>query len=253
MVLLAGPAVKAEEILVAQIEDLGRAAGKSEEAVGREVKAERALLAVLGGAKAKDKGAVTAAVEALVAVQTEGQSLDEGTRTAVVNQTVDQLVTPWFVSFVRNDPAKWLRRAKKIPTLALNGERDLQVRASVNLPAMKKAMAGARDLTTEALPGLNHLFQPAERGTVEEYEKIEVTIAPAVLERIAGWIGERTAGKGAGKAAGAKGEEARAAAPAEGAGKVEAKEAKEAKEDAREGAKGKGAEAKASPVVPPSQ
>lgn len=253
MVLLAGPAVKAEEILVAQIEDLGRAAGKSEEAVGREVKAERALLAVLGGAKAKDKGAVTAAVEALVAVQTEGQSLDEGTRTAVVNQTVDQLVTPWFVSFVRNDPAKWLRRAKKIPTLALNGERDLQVRASVNLPAMKKAMAGARDLTTEALPGLNHLFQPAERGTVEEYEKIEVTIAPAVLERIAGWIGERTAGKGAGKAAGAKGEEARAAAPAEGAGKVEAKEAKEVKEDAREGAKGKGAEAKASPVVPPSQ
>lgn len=241
MVLLAGPAVKAEEILVAQIEDLGRAAGKSEEAVAREVKAERALLAVLGGPKAKDKAAVSAAVEALVAAQTEGQELDAATRSAVVNQTVDQLVSPWFVSFVRSDPAKWLRKAKKIPTLALNGERDLQVRASVNLPAMKKAMTGARDLTTEALPGLNHLFQPAERGTVEEYEKVEVTIDPSVLERIAGWIGERTAkveAKDGGAApTGAKGKGA-AAAP-KGA-KVEE-------------AAAKGAEGKAPPVVPPSQ
>ncbi|MEZ4453924.1 MAG: alpha/beta fold hydrolase [Nannocystaceae bacterium] len=218
LVLLAGPAIKASEILVGQIEDLGRAAGKSPEAIAREVKAERALLKVLTGSQAKDTKKVADAVEALVTIQTEGQTLDAETRAKIVDQTVGSLRSPWFLSFLRNDPAKWLRKAKKIPTLALNGELDLQVRASVNLPAMKKAMAGAKDLTTEALPGLNHLFQPATKGGVEEYEQIEVTIAPAVLDRVTGWVREKTtvkaeakpeAGKGEAKAEAAKPEPAK--------------------------------------------
>ena len=37
-------------------------------------------------------------------------------------------------------------------------------------------------------PGLNHLFQHCQRGTVDEYGKIEETISPEVLTDIANWI-----------------------------------------------------------------
>ena len=38
------------------------------------------------------------------------------------------------------------------------------------------------------MPGLNHLFQTAKTGAVSEYGKIEETISPLALDKIAGWI-----------------------------------------------------------------
>ena len=37
-------------------------------------------------------------------------------------------------------------------------------------------------------PGLNHLFQTAKTGQISEYGQIEETLAPEVMETIAGWI-----------------------------------------------------------------
>jgi uncharacterized protein len=42
------------------------------------------------------------------------------------------------------------------------------------------------------MPGLNHLFQSCTTGLLDEYAKIEETIAPAVLEMVADWIAKRT-------------------------------------------------------------
>jgi len=39
---------------------------------------------------------------------------------------------------------------------------------------------------------LNHLFQTAKTGAMSEYEEIEETMAPSVLERISNWIRSRT-------------------------------------------------------------
>ena len=65
----------------------------------------------------------------------------------------------------------------------------------MNASAVRSALAAAgnRDAEIEVLPGLNHLFQHAETGGIEEYGTIEETIAPEVLERIATWIGKRFA------------------------------------------------------------
>ena len=38
------------------------------------------------------------------------------------------------------------------------------------------------------MPGLNHLFQRAQTGAIDEYSKIEITIDPEVLDVIASWI-----------------------------------------------------------------
>ena len=40
--------------------------------------------------------------------------------------------------------------------------------------------------------GLNHMFQPAVTGSVNEYYEIETTIDASVLTLIESWIKERT-------------------------------------------------------------
>jgi hypothetical protein len=35
---------------------------------------------------------------------------------------------------------------------------------------------------------MNHLFQETTTGSIEEYGKLEQTIAPAVLEKMSAWI-----------------------------------------------------------------
>jgi hypothetical protein len=42
--------------------------------------------------------------------------------------------------------------------------------------------------TVKVMPGLNHLFQRAQTGAIDEYSKIEITIDPEVLDVIASWI-----------------------------------------------------------------
>jgi hypothetical protein len=192
-VLLAGPGVPGREILVQQGKDIGAAMGKTPDAVEAEAKAQKAMIdAVVKGA---DRDALAAKLEVLVDLQTAGMEVDDASRRALVNQSVDQMSSPWFVSFLKSDPQKWLRKLKRPPVLAIGGDLDLQVRAKENLAAIAKGLGRARnkDVTTEEMAGLNHLLQPATTGTVAEYAQIETTIDPEVLDLISAWIRERFA------------------------------------------------------------
>src|SRR5262249_51575717 len=106
------------------------------------------------------------------------------------------LKSPLFVSFVKIDPAAYGSKIK-VPVLAMNGDKDVQVPADANLDAIKAALgkAGNKDVTTEKLAGLNRLFQPAKTGLVDEYAAIETTFDETALASMTAWIA---------KAAGAK-------------------------------------------------
>jgi len=107
----------------------------------------------------------------------------------------DSMLTPWFRSFIAYDPAPTLAKLR-CPVLVLNGELDLQVLPDQNLPAIEKALAkNRRRVTVHRLLGLNHLFQHAKSGSLEEYATIEETIAPEVLAIIGDWIRAQTKGK----------------------------------------------------------
>ena len=62
------------------------------------------------------------------------------------------------------------------------------------IPAQNEAPVAAAlresgvSASVRTMPGLNHLFQPAVRGTMDEYVTIDVTVDPAVLELVAEWI-----------------------------------------------------------------
>ena len=55
------------------------------------------------------------------------------------------------------------------------------------------AKAPTRDVTIKMLKDLNHLFQKAETGQVDEYAQIEETMNRSVLTLITTWIKEHIA------------------------------------------------------------
>lgn len=80
----------------------------------------------------------------------------------------------------------------KAPTLAVNGSKDLQVLAEQDLPALKAATRGNRQVTAIALPNLNHLLQTAVTGAAGGYADITETVAPSALKLIGDWVVART-------------------------------------------------------------
>jgi uncharacterized protein len=72
----------------------------------------------------------------------------------------------------------------------LIGEKDLQVPAEQNIPAIENALLKAKnkDYTVKKLPELNHLFQHCTTGSPKEYANIEETFSPEILKMISDWI-----------------------------------------------------------------
>lgn len=103
-----------------------------------------------------------------------------------LNKALQQFATPYMRSFIRLSAKDNLAKTS-VPLLALNGTKDTQVDYVNNLAAVK-ALASSKPFTFKSYEGLNHFFQHAETGSVDEYGKIEETISPQVLSDIIAWI-----------------------------------------------------------------
>ncbi len=169
-VLLAGSGVTGEQILYEQAAMLAQSQGATAEQIAQGRALQERLYGVLKS-------------------ETDVAVMRERIRAINGDASARALTSPWFRFFVTYDPASALR-AVKIPTLALNGEKDLQVPFKQNLPAIEAALktAGNTDVTVRSFPNLNHLFQTSRTGLPGEYAQIEETMAPVVLETIADWI-----------------------------------------------------------------
>jgi hypothetical protein len=195
LVLLAPPAVPIHRLLLRQGDDVLRLGGAGEELIERAAMNRRAYLDLVRDEEL-DNEELAATLRQRAAAAIEGYSPEEraalGLDDAAVEQSIAIATTAWFRSVLREDPAAWLRRVD-VPVLALFGGKDVQVAAEENSAALRSALAagGNPDVEIEIYPRLNHLFQHADSGGIDEYGKIEETMAPEVLERIGGWIGER--------------------------------------------------------------
>lgn len=110
-----------------------------------------------------------------------------------ISAQINSMTSPWYLHFMRYDPAEDLKELK-CPVLALNGEKDIQMDAAMNLTAIQERITGNgnTNVTIKAYPNLNHLFQTCEKGTLAEYGQLEETISPEVLKDIAEWILKQT-------------------------------------------------------------
>ena len=180
LVLLAGLGIPGDELLFLQAALLSRAAGASDAGVEANRKGQAELFALLHTEAAKED----------LRGKAREILLRHGGEAALAQ--LDQVTSAWFRYFVRFDPAPTLRQVT-CPVLALNGSKDLQVPAKENLAAIAAALeaGGNKEVEIKEYPGLNHLFQHCEHGTIAEYGLIEETISPEVLADMAAWIGKQ--------------------------------------------------------------
>lgn len=188
IVLLAGTGVSGDEVLRVQTRALLEASGAAPTLVAQTLADQKKMLGLIGDPARREE--LFGHMRETVSRQMpglEGAALEE-----MVNAQVEMVSSPWFVAFVKHDPRPALRRVT-CPVLALNGDLDLQVLPSQNLPEIRAALeeAGNTDVTIRELPRLNHLFQECERGTIDEYGQIEQTMHPRVIQMIREWIVSR--------------------------------------------------------------
>ncbi|MGQ9620587.1 MAG: alpha/beta hydrolase [Bacteroidales bacterium] len=190
IVSLASPGVKGEEILFRQQADIAKLSGVKETTLKQSADINRKLYSIVK--KEKDdlaaEGKVIAAYRKTLKKQKKSPQEIENSVSQLYN-SFGAAVYPWFRYFLTTEPANFWRQVK-CPVLALNGEKDTQIAADVNLPAIENAVhaSGNTSIKTIKFPGLNHLFQHCKTGLPAEYGQIEETISPEVLDIITSWI-----------------------------------------------------------------
>lgn len=196
LVLLAPPGVPLTELLQRQGADIMRLQGVDEGIIEMATAAQADDLALVRDEAMTDE-ALREALRQRTKQRIEAMGEEEAARLGLTEEqaeaSIAQAATPWFRSLMRADPAVHLRQVD-VPVLALFGGKDLQVAAEENAAALREVRP---DAEVRILPGLNHLFQHAETGGMDEYGKIEETIAPEVLEMVTEWIRARAGGPAA--------------------------------------------------------
>ena len=196
VVMLAGTGVRGDELLLLQNSAIAKASGAPEAAIAANRKLNEPLFHAIVNATdtvGLHKKLMDIMRESINTTPELKASLSAGQQDDLIVNSVNALLTPWMICFIKLDPTVALRKVK-VPVLALNGSLDLQVPAAENLTAINKALrdGGNTHFQTTELPGLNHLFQEAETGLPNEYPLIEHTISPRALNEILKWIKLRT-------------------------------------------------------------
>jgi len=191
IVMMAGTAIPGSELLMLQQELIGRASGMKEEDLKNAADINRGVYEMI--TNFKDDSKLNKQLSDYLAAKTKdipGMEIPEGKSTSdMIQGQITQITSPWMLYFIRYNPALILEKVS-CPVLAINGSKDLQVPAKVNLPAVEKALkkGGNKQVTSIELPGLNHLFQECTTGLPKEYGEIDQTISPVALNEITNWI-----------------------------------------------------------------
>ncbi len=190
IILLAGPGLSGDEIILMQTDLISRAEGMTDKQILPSLRLTKDIFSVLR--KTSDDQKAEVKITKLMKdynLKYGGDSVPDTSASASIATQVKTMISPWFRTFIRFNPTDYLSKVK-CPVLAMNGELDLQVPPKENLQAIERALVFGGNATyrIEELPGLNHLFQHAIKGSPSEYGKIEETFAPEVLTMISSWI-----------------------------------------------------------------
>lgn len=171
IVSLAGMAILGKETLIMQNHQAMSAIGLPKETVDSYCNSiSKALDEIASGKKASE-----------INIDDVPQALKP-----IVIKALQQADTPYIRHFLTVDVGKLLPKIK-CPVLALNGTKDTQVDCDANTTRIEKGLANCKH-SIKKIDGVNHLFQHCNTGIVTEYQQIEETIAPEVLQVVAKWI-----------------------------------------------------------------
>lgn len=103
-----------------------------------------------------------------------------------IQSQIDAVLSPWYRDMLSYDPAEDIR-CVKVPWLALNGDKDMQVLVE-SLSTIKELNPGA---DTVVMKGHNHLFQECVTGLPAEYGIIMQDISTETISTITDWLNSR--------------------------------------------------------------
>jgi fermentation-respiration switch protein FrsA (DUF1100 family) len=191
IVLLAGPGLPGDQILLLQQELILMADGASAADIAKtkndNAKAFKIISKTHNDKKLEKQ--LTKHFNKIIDNDPNPKFQDGITKEKFVKLQVDQLTSPWMRYFISYDPRPTLQKVK-CPVFAINGEKDLQVPPRENLKAIEIALAKGNNKKyhTKEMPGLNHLFQECKTGAPAEYASIEQTFSPTALKEILMWM-----------------------------------------------------------------
>jgi fermentation-respiration switch protein FrsA (DUF1100 family) len=195
IVLLAGPGVPGEQLLRTQGAANMKATGLGSKVVDLQNQLQKRLFEAIKAEKdsAALEKRLREVIDDVAAKLNDDDKKLFGSLKGQIEGQIPLMRSAWLRFFLTYDPQDTLRKVR-CPVLALNGEKDVQVDAKENLPAIHKALAngGNKDFNTREMPKLNHLFQTCDSGAVAEYAQIEETFAPVALEVIGDWLARHT-------------------------------------------------------------
>lgn len=190
IVLLAGPAVDGKAVLLLQGRLIGEANGSSKEELAATERIQKlAFAASAGHAKweAVEK-AIRDGIDAEIRRGGAMAKLLKGNEDKAVQAQVKQLRTPWMKTFLEHDPLP-VFEGVRCRTLALFGEKDLQVPPAQSAPLFERLFEkrgnGSAVLTIKSA---NHLFQTAKTGSPKEYARLGKKFAPGFVDAVVGFV-----------------------------------------------------------------
>jgi pimeloyl-ACP methyl ester carboxylesterase len=203
LILLAPPGLPGTEILASQIDRIAEVQGvdaKSRQSTTDLQRKLQQLALELEPSDEKAQGEVRKAIlerwNSLRDLSSrDSTDSDEVLQRRVIDQIAVQfrgLQTPWMRFFLAFDPtSSWM--VMRAPTLAIWGDKDVQVLAGPNREKLLDVATRNTKLRGDlvVLPAINHLMQRAKTGLPEEYDEIAETIDPSVLVVIQEWLKQR--------------------------------------------------------------
>lgn len=195
MVLMAGLGTTGEKVLIDQAELISKASGVNDEQLAKSLDTNKKLYEIIKNTENIEirKEQLSLLLKESFDNNPETATLAESQKNQLINAQLNMLKSPWFAFFLDYQPEKYLTGYKK-PVLIINGTLDMQVPYEANTSGIKNALekGGNKNVTVRVFEKMNHLFQYCETGNISEYEEIETTFEPEVLELLSIWIKQQT-------------------------------------------------------------
>ncbi|MFT5451533.1 MAG: alpha-beta hydrolase superfamily lysophospholipase [Enterobacterales bacterium] len=185
IILLAGPGINTLELMLAQQKAMSKSQGIPEKKFKKIQHVTQEIMEKVS-TSANQQAAIKAVSDMLSADNLAILGVEESQKSVIIGS----YTKPWYRYFMTYDPADYFDD-KKLPILALGGELDVQVTSKENLAGLRNILKDHNDATVTLLPGLNHMFQQAKTGSINEYSKIEQTFSPEALTLLSSWINTR--------------------------------------------------------------
>jgi fermentation-respiration switch protein FrsA (DUF1100 family) len=189
IVLLAGPGIKGDQLLLLQQSLIAKGNGVSETEIQKSKDLNKKAFEIVNKYTNDDELQIQMTNYITEISKDDPNKPENMSEKDFINLQITKILSPWMIYFLRYDPSIALEKVK-CPVLAINGEKDVQVPPKENLEAIKKALlkGGNKKITAKELPSLNHLFQECKTGLPSEYATIEQTFSPTALTEILHWI-----------------------------------------------------------------